>query len=318
MDLADAIIYGDLESVKHAIELGLEINEIDKYGFSPLIESIIVDKPDITKLLLEKGAWVDGIDLTGRTPLYWAVECRNLPICKLLLDHKADPNAYTKACQPILTLPLLRRQEDVKDMLYYHGANLSFAQDYINTKLIGHRFELSGKIHMLSCDGQFILVDFEGFFLEFTLGIIQDSLRRYKNNYAARHMTHLFPKIDRIIESLTIATELIRYQHFSIKYQEFEDKIDRLLDYPLLLIPIAYEGHAITCIRYGDLWIKCDRGFNSQIEGSVVIYRSLRPKLINKKFIKNLIYRKNSHEYVNEGMNEQIGLVKIGEMPLPA
>lgn len=317
MSLADEIIYGTKENVERALQAGAEVNEMDEYGFTPLIEAAICNKIDVAELLLARDAIIDSPDLTGRTALHWAVDNHNLTLSQLFLEHKANPNAYTKSCQPVLVFPILRGQEELKDLLYRYGAKLNFAQDFINTKLVGHRFELEGQVHIIDCDGQFILIDFEGFFLEFTLSIIQNSLKRFINNYAAKALHPYTKKINKMLQCLSVASELIKYDHFSVEYKQHDDRINHLLDHELILIPVAYEGHAITCMKCGDLWVKCDRGYNSRNEGSVVIYRVMRPQLLTKNFIKDLIYKNHSRQYVNEGINDYLGLVKLTELPLP-
>lgn len=319
MTLADSIIYGTREDVEIALKenIDVDVNDFDEYGYTPLIEAVIFNKTDIATLLLAHKAQPNQPDLTGRTPLHWAVDNSSLVMTKLLLDQKANPNAYTKGGQPVLTFPLLRRQEELKDLLYRYGADLNFAQDFINSKLVGHRFELEGQVHIVDTNGQFILLDYEGFFLEFTLVIIENSLHRFKSNYAAKKLQPYFKKILKMLDCLRVASELIKYQHYNIEYKQFDTRINRLLEHELILIPVAYEGHAITCIKCGDLWVKCDRGYNSRVEGSVVIYRVRNHELLTRNFIKNLIYKKHSREYVNQGINEYLGLLPIAELPLP-
>ena len=131
----DTIIFGTLAEVQKHLDQGAEIDAIDVYGFTPLIETAINGKSDIAALFLQKGASVDLTDATGRTALHWAADNNNVALCQLLLDNGANPNAYTYAGQPVLVMPYLRQQEKLKRLLYQHGANLDFAQDFVNTKL---------------------------------------------------------------------------------------------------------------------------------------------------------------------------------------
>ena len=149
MNLADEIIYGRQKNVEQLIKSGADVNEIDDYGFTPLIETAIANQTPIATLLMTAGAKVNQTDVVGSTALHWAAENHNMPLCKFLLEHGANPNAYTRYGQPILVKPLLRRQHDLKELLYRHGADLNFAQDYINTKLIGHRYELKGRVDIV-------------------------------------------------------------------------------------------------------------------------------------------------------------------------
>ena len=66
------------------------------------------------------------------------------------------------------------------------GADPEFALDYINTKLLGHRYELRGYADIVDQEGRFTELSYEGFILEFTLDVVRQSLADFKNNYAAR------------------------------------------------------------------------------------------------------------------------------------
>ena len=223
--LADEIIFGTKAGVEDLIRAGADVNEIDAYGFTPLIESAVMNNAPIAELLIHSGAKVNEADLTGRTALHWSVDNSNLELTELLLKNKADPNAYTKGSQPILIKPLLRDQPEMKKLLYQYGADLRFAQDFISGKLLGHRYELTGQVDIVNAKGEFIELDFEGFYLEFTLGIIQNSLRRYKNNFGARHLRHYFRYIEDIINALNASARLIKYQQYTYKIDEHAQEI---------------------------------------------------------------------------------------------
>lgn len=161
---AQEILFGTLKGVEQFILAGADIEQTDEYGFSPLIEATIANKNDVVALLLEYGAVIDNADTTGRTALHWAVDNHNLALCELLLANKADANAYTTAGQPVLVYPLLRQQIELKKLLYRYGAKLSFAQDFIQAKLLGHRYELIGQVDLVNAAGRFIEINYEGFF----------------------------------------------------------------------------------------------------------------------------------------------------------
>ena len=316
--LSDEIIAGTRSSVEALLRAGgtAEINEIDAYGFTPLIEAAIVNSIPIAELILNYGAHVNDADLTGRTALHWAVDNNNLELTKLLLDHGANPNAYTTTSQPILVKPLLRDQSDLKKLLYQYGADLKFAQDFISAKLLGHRYELTGVTDIVNTKGEFIELDFEGFYLEFTMGIIETSLRRYKNNFGARHLRNYFVYIEKIIAALNNASRLIRYQQYTYKISDHDNEINALLDNELIIIPVAHRGHAITFIKYGNLFAKCDRGENSKREGSVVIYDVQNMRALNKALIKELIYEKQTPEFIKDGYKRLLDLKPLLVLPV--
>jgi hypothetical protein len=320
MSLANEIIYGTKESVARMIDAGADVNEVDEYGFRPLIEAAIMDNTDIAALLLANGADVDHPDVTGRTALHWASDNHNVPLCKLLLEHKANPNAYTESAQAILVYPLLRKQQTIKKLLYQHGADLNFAQDFINAKLLSHRYQLQGQVDIVNPAGRFIELDMEGFFLECTLSIVQNSLERYRNNFAARHLRDYFDYLGQIIDSFSIASELLKYQRYTIDIQQhhYADKIADLLRRNLLLLPLAYEGHAVTFIKYDNLLVRCDRGAYSKVEGSVVFYQVNRLHRLSADFIQEILYRPQSEAVINDGIKAALDLTPLTRLPLPS
>ncbi len=318
ISLADHIIHGTVTTVEQALLTGANVNEIDEYGFTPLIETAIVDNIDMAKLLLKHGAEVNGEDLTGRTALQWAVDNNNLEFCALLLQHHANPNHYTNAGQSALTYPLLRNQVTLKRLLYQHGANLDFAHDFINSKLLGHRFELLGYTDIIDAKGKFIPLDYEGFFLEFTVNTILHSLMYYRRSFINKQARAFALELEQMVDAFKIAAELIKYQHYLVNIAKHAKKIDALLTQDLLLLPVANEGHAISFIKYGHFFAKCDRGANSKREGSIVIYRVHNHARFNSRFLKQFMYEVHTRDYMQQGINEELGLETIMTLPLPA
>lgn len=314
--LTQEILFGTLEGVEHFLQAGVDIEAIDEYGFSPLIEAAIANKVEVAALLLEYGADANNADVTGRTALHWAVDNHNIELCELLLANKADANAYTTSGQPILVYPLLRQQVELKKLLYRYGAKLSFAQDFIQAKLLGHRYELIGQVDLVNAAGRFIEINYEGFFLEFTLDVILNSLRRYRNNFSSRHLRSYFENLQKLIAAFANAQALLKYQRYTLNIKDHAHSIDALLDQELLLLPLAYEGHAIALIKYKNWLIRCDRGENSHREGSIVIYECQRPCAWNKEFCKQLIYQRQSRAFLTRGIHRYLGLITIANLPI--
>ena len=72
--LADAIINEDYAAVSEILRHEMNVNQMDEYGFTPLIEAAIADNLDIAKLILSYGAQTNLQDMTGSTALHWAAE----------------------------------------------------------------------------------------------------------------------------------------------------------------------------------------------------------------------------------------------------
>lgn len=316
--LANAIIQEDMHTVQGLLRYTDEINLIDEYGFTPLIEAAIVNNIEITRLLLSKGADPNKRDVTGGTALQWAAENNNLALCQLLLQYHANPNAYNLSGQPVLVMPLLRQQRELRHVLLQAGADSVFAQDFINTKLLGHLFELVGTAEIIDPTNQFVEVDFEGFFLEVTLGLIADSLGQFQNHFAARQLRRYSGLAQFIVEIMQRAAKLIKYQQYQVDLTKYQTEINAILQQEPLLIPVGYEGHAITFITRGDVWVKCDRREDSRLYDNVVFYRVRNRDHLTGEFIKQLIYQKQDSEFINHELDDILGLEPITELKVEA
>lgn len=316
MTLAKTIIYRDVSDVATALKENPPLDEIDEYGYTPLIQTAIVNNAAKADLLLKAGADVNFTDLTGRSALHWAADNNNVELCKLLLEKGANSNAYTRASQPVLVMPLLKEYGTVKKLLYQHGADLNFAQDFINAKLLGHEYSLVGRIDIVDPNGVFTEVEFEGFFLEFSLALVHTSLSDFKNNFSARAWRDYFDKLEIILNALKTASKLIKYQHYLVDVKHEAQKIDRLLNQSPLVIPVAYSGHAITLIKFGNWLIRCDRGEFGREHGTVIVYRIGKPQLLTKAFIKHLIYKRQTRESIDQGLVDALNLQTVATLPL--
>jgi len=314
--LAKAIIYGTLIDAQVAVAGGEVVHDMDEYGFTPLIEAVMFNKMDIIDWLLDQGVDVNQTGLTGHSPLHWAIEQQNLVLIKKLLDKGADPNSYARSGQPVLVLPLLRNQQTIKSLLYQHGANLTFAQDFISTKLLAHRFDLMGYVNIVSHENRFIEVDLEGFLLEFTVGIIRESLQRFINHFSSRRLRGFYDHLYRIIDALSIADELLRYRHFSVDIGQHRHRLQKLLNRPLLILPVGYTGHAIAYIRFDNLWVRCDRGEEGRRHGSVVIYEMQYASRCTVEFLTDLMYKKQDENTILAKIPEYLGLKPLTQLPI--
>lgn len=316
--LSDAILQQNAAMVKELLRHGVEVNEIDEYGFTPLIEAAIVDDYELSQLLLQYGANPNLPDATGGSALHWAAENNNVALTKLLLGSGADPNAYNFAGQPVLVMPIFRQQTELRRILVNAGADLIFAQDYINVKTLGHMFELVGLVHTISPANQFVEVDFEGFYLVVTLGLISDALSQFCNHFAARQLRKYSSISQLIVEVMRRGLGLIRLQQYRVDTRRHQNEINALLSREPTLIPVGYEGHAITFIKSNDIWIKCDRREDSRLYDNVMFYRIKNLAALTSEFIQALIYKKQNSEFINRELDQILGLTPLTELKVEA
>ncbi len=316
MTIANDIISHRMPEFEAYLREGDSLDDIDEYGFTPLIECAITRQVKIAEQLINHKVDVNKPDVTGRTPLHWAVDNNDLEMARLLLTHGADANAYTRNGLAVLVYPVLRGQDALKHLLYQFGAKLDFAQDFINAKLLGHRFELQGDVDIVNAKGEFIELDYEGFILEFTVAVVKDSLRRFISSYSTRHLRDYFPLIHTIMDAFTDAAELLQYQHQPRLNEKHIKRIGELLKSPMLILPAASRGHALCFVRFHQWWAKIDRGENSLKEGSANIYRITRPEALTIQFIQDFLYKKQNRRYFHHVINQQLGLLPIAQLPI--
>jgi FOG: Ankyrin repeat len=257
MTIASDIIRGRTPDYDAYVHEGESLDDIDEYGFTPLIESAIVRRIDVTEQLIARRVDINKPDMTGRSALHWAVDNNDEALTKLLLEHGANPNAYTKSGLSVLVYPILREQDAIKQLLYRFGAKLDFALDFIYGKLVGHRYSLTGDVDIINPSGEFIELDYEGFILEFTVAVILDSLRRFTSSYSTRHLREIFPFIYPIMDALHVSEELLQLQHHIEFNRSHISRLQELIRSPMLILPAASRGHAMCFVKYHELWSKC-------------------------------------------------------------
>lgn len=318
MTIAQDIISCRMPDFDQYVRAGESLDDIDEYGFTPLIETAITRQLPIAEKLIARGVDVNKPDVTGRTALHWAVDNHDLKMVRLLLERGANPNAYTRSGLSVLVYPVLRAQDTLKHLLYQYGAKLDFALDFINGKLLGHRFELQGDVDILNAEGEFIELDYEGFILEFTVAVIKDALSRFTSSYSTKHLRPHFPYLHVIIDALAVSDELLQFQHHVSLSNEDRRRLGELLKSPMLILPAASRGHAMSFVRYHNWWAKIDRGENSLKEGSVNIYRMTRPDVFTVSFLQEFLYKKQSRRYFHQVINQQLGLMPVAQIPMSA
>ena len=315
---ANIILFSEASDVAAVLmsQPDMDLNQQDEYGFTPLIEAAIAGKNDTAKLLLEHGADPNGEDMTGGTALHWACENENIPLATLLLSHNANANQFNHASQPPLVTPLLRDQNELKLLLYKHQASLVFAQDYINTKLLAHRFQLQGQVDIATHEDKLISLNLEGFIFEFSTKVLATELMFFLNNFASRPYRRYMSELSLIGSALQDTAELASYQQYQVDHQSphINQRIQELINFPIKILPVNFEGHAITLVIHEDLLAICDRRMEGEDADSIIIFRMKHPQKLSKSLIKKLIYEKKPAHTITHELPRHLGLEPLSHV----
>jgi len=92
LDLIKACRTGSVERVNNLLEAGVDPNQADDEGRTPLHWTALSDNLEIVQLLLKAGADPNKSNRWKNTPLCYAAQKGNLETVKLLLKAGANPN----------------------------------------------------------------------------------------------------------------------------------------------------------------------------------------------------------------------------------
>ncbi|XP_019707660.1 ankyrin repeat domain-containing protein EMB506, chloroplastic isoform X3 [Elaeis guineensis] len=97
---------GQIPFMDKLLELGIDIDSVDKDGFTALHKAVIGKKEAVISHLLRKGANPHIRDRDGWTPLHVAIQSRSRDIAKVLLVNGADKTRRNKDGKTPLDLSL--------------------------------------------------------------------------------------------------------------------------------------------------------------------------------------------------------------------
>ena len=88
---------GEADVIKELIKEGANVNAVNKYGWTVLMQAAYFGKVDAAKTLIEAGADVNAKSNDGWTALMEAAHNGNVEMVKILIEEKADVNAKMTA-----------------------------------------------------------------------------------------------------------------------------------------------------------------------------------------------------------------------------
>jgi uncharacterized protein len=115
----------DHELVRALLKAGAKANVINRYGASPLTESVKLGDIELVRMLLDARADPNSANQDNQTALMLASTIGSLKIAELLIDQHANVNAVENfRGQTALMWAAAANQPDIVDLLLAHKANV--------------------------------------------------------------------------------------------------------------------------------------------------------------------------------------------------
>jgi len=314
--LSLAVIARNKPLVRQLLAKNPDVDARDQYGYTPLGNAAILNDMELVQMLMAHHPEIDKEDIQGGTPLYWAIENGNVDMARLFLEAGALVNHYTAAGQPVGAYALMKDDAAMQSLLSQYKINWQFVEDYLTLKLLGHRFELSGRGHIFTPRETYMDVSYEGFDLEYTLKTICHSLFDYIASDAKKRLSDDFSEHMHLIgQALDLAAQLRVYHHRNIDPHDAAPLVKKLMAAPLWVVPVSFAGHAITFVKFKNYLARCDRGLQSGVEETVVIYEMKRPEQFTKEVLFYLMYDTVEEDFIKTEMPKLLGLQAVGSLP---
>ncbi len=90
--LSTAAQAGDASTVSGLLEMGAQIERVDRVNRTPLMYAARSTNPDLIGILIDAGADIQARDRLGNTPLSWAAGFGTPEVVQALIDEGADAN----------------------------------------------------------------------------------------------------------------------------------------------------------------------------------------------------------------------------------
>ena len=124
---------GEINTVRHYLEQGVDVNSRGDYNITPLHEA---GSLKVAELLIAKGADVNAMSYIGGTPLHWAIIKGKNDVVKLLIANGANVNAKNIWGYTALHIVVEKgKKKGLIELLIAKGANVNAKNNFGYTPL---------------------------------------------------------------------------------------------------------------------------------------------------------------------------------------
>ncbi len=143
-----AIEEGDVEAVEALIEAGADVNVMDNLAHRPLMPAAFWGELQIVQVLLQAGAAVNVETPDGDSPLSIAARRGHLPVVEALLEAGARVNQVSGKGRPALSCAAVNGHGQIVDLLLSKGARVTARGGEHRTTAL-HRAASSGHVEVM-------------------------------------------------------------------------------------------------------------------------------------------------------------------------
>jgi len=197
----------------------------------------------------------------------------------------------------------LWNQLDVLAFLQASDIPMPLTNTFLSTKMLAHRFSISGNITMYS-DNIPIPFMLEGHIAKIAVNEAYRSLKAY---------AQLLP--DSQLEDVVNALAITTLPDFN--GQNAMAHLSQAGSLPLY-IPSGWEGHIIGIVIRNDILYVCNRGEGSDSEHAIVAYHIGNHEALNAELIDRLILREESRDFIQKELHELLSLTEMYSIAGPA
>ncbi|MBU4269344.1 ankyrin repeat domain-containing protein [Candidatus Dependentiae bacterium] len=135
-ELRSAIYFGNVSLVSKLIGKGVNINENDSYGRSPLIQAILMNNVNMVKLIVDNGAELNNSYYFSKTPLIEAICIGNSEIVEYLIKKGALVHLVDKSNKSPIEYAAEYGRVDIAELLVNSNINAINSSRSIRSSLI--------------------------------------------------------------------------------------------------------------------------------------------------------------------------------------
>ena len=125
-----AVNHLPMDVVKKLLNQGANINIIDNYGITALMNASYWGRSYVVRLLLNRGTDINIVDIYGQTALMFAARYGRSHVVRLLLNRGADINIINKHGQSALMCAYKRGNSKIVKVLKEHIEDEKRRMDY--------------------------------------------------------------------------------------------------------------------------------------------------------------------------------------------